>query len=90
MKRIAALPVVEYDELNTIFNYDDSMSYRPSDRGHGQAMNFTVGLDKSEDGTYLVDVPDYSGKYKPVDGMIEILESEYLKLSQKYEDSTAA
>lgn len=80
LAEIKALPTVEYDELNKVLNYDDSISRRPGS-SHGVVTSFCPGVVWKKN-FILVNVPVYSGKYKPPVGMVEILESEYTKLSK--------
>lgn len=82
LDKIKNLPVVEYSELNKLVTYKDEMSKRPSGKGNGTSINFCPEVHWKEK-FILIDIPDYSGKYKPPKDMIEILESEYQKLSKK-------
>jgi hypothetical protein len=82
LERIKNLPVVHYEELNELVDYKEELSHRPSGKGHGTAMNFCPATSWGK-GYVLIDIPVYNGKYKPVDGMIEILESEYNTLHEK-------
>lgn len=74
--RIKALPVVHYSALNNVLKYDDEISKRPNDRGNGTRFNLCPMVYWG-DKVHIIEVPVYSGKYQPVDGMIEILASEY-------------
>lgn len=82
LKQIDDLPTVGYDELNKLVGYKEEMSHRPAGNGRGGTkLNFypvVIWRDKY----IVVNVPDYSGKYKAKSDMIEILESEYNKLSK--------
>lgn len=77
LAEIDALPVVEYDDLNKILNFD----WRTSS---SRNISFHPGIHwgKKE---ILIDVSRHYTSYKPVKGMIEILESEYMKLVKKLE-----
>ena len=73
--KIAALPVVEKEEYNKVIGYEG-----------GWLSSY--GL-KSGNGYFLIEIPEDSD-YKPLEDMIEILESEYRKLKEeaiKYSES---
>lgn len=71
LARIEALPVVEYEELNEILKFDSHDS-------DSNKMSFHPGVyfEKKE---ILIDISRHYRRYKPVKGMIEILESEFLR-----------
>lgn len=73
LNKISALPVVEYDDLNKLVKFD------PFDR-EGRHINFHPGISWHKN-YVLISISDYYTRYKPVKDMIEILESEYNKLS---------
>lgn len=79
--RLENLPVLTYDDLNKLVGYSEEMSERPG-QGSGTVINWCpVVIFRDE--YILLNVPVYSGKYKPVKGMVEILESEYNALKEQ-------
>jgi hypothetical protein len=70
--KIAALPVIEYDEYNSIIGYEAGF--------FGLTFVRAFGLKKNEEeGCYVIDLSGVT-EYTPNKDMIEILESEYLQL----------
>lgn len=65
--KIAALPVVKHNEYNDVINFKDQFV--------GLKHIMAYGLKKTGD-TFLIEVSD-DAKYTPIEGMIEILASEY-------------
>lgn len=72
--KIANLPVVEYDAINDLLNYD----FNDSDTNR---LYFIPGLLFKKQCILLVFGEQYT-RYKPVKDMIEITHSEYLKLGK--------
>jgi len=72
---IDALPIVEYDELNNILNFN----WHASETRH---ISFHPGIywRKKE---ILISVSENYNNYKPVKGMIEILESEFIRKTKE-------
>ena len=66
-KKIADLPVIKYNEYNDVINFKDQFV--------GLTHIMSYGLKKVGD-IFLIDVSDQA-KYTPVEGMVEILSSEY-------------
>lgn len=66
-KKISELPTISYDEYNAVINFKDQFQ--------GLQHIMAYGLKKSGD-TFLIEVSDRAD-YTPVDGMVEILASEY-------------
>lgn len=82
LDRIEKLPVVEYSEYNSLVGYDKDMSSRPAS-GSAVRFNPAPALQYCVD-YFLINIPVHGDSvYEPVDGMIEILESEYNSLSKK-------
>jgi hypothetical protein len=75
---IEGLPTIDYDELNTIVNFEAPQTVS-SERGI--AWISTVGLTFGDD-EMLISVPT-GCKYTPPTDVVEILESEYDKLKKK-------
>lgn len=74
--KINALPVLEYSYLN------DLLDYKPLTHRTDNRVSFGPGIQWEKD-YVLLEFADYvAAKYKPVKDMIEILESEYVKLSK--------
>lgn len=79
-EKIKQLPVVEHDELNDLLGYDSNSSKTPYRTSFHPAFKYIK--DKE---LFLISVADYM-IYTPVDGMTEILSSEYNALSGKEEE----
>ncbi len=77
LEKIRALPIVEYDDLNKLLKYDPWKRKNADDR----RISFHPGF-ICRKGYFLISVASYV-KYKPLPGMVEILESEYEKLQTK-------
>lgn len=81
LDRIAALPKVEHEALNKILKFDP---WKHNDKAYNGDGSFKIqwypGI-QWKDEYVLLDVSEYM-VYKPVKDMIEILESEYEKLSK--------
>lgn len=77
LDKIAALPFVTNSEITDLLKYD----WRNTTKSAGNRISFCPGVIWKKK-LILIDVADYV-KYKPVAGMVEILESEYQKLSQR-------
>ncbi len=75
-KRIKELPIVEYDALNDPLNFDWH------DNDGSRKVSFHPGI-KWKNNYILIDVSKHYPRYKPQEGMIEILESEYNKLAEE-------
>lgn len=74
LSKISALPVVGYEELNDILDYDFH-------KHEGKRLSFHPAVIWKED-FILVSVAEYM-YYQPAKDMVEILESEYMKLSNQ-------
>lgn len=75
---INKLPVIEYDELNCIVNFEAPQTYSSE---NGLFWINTVGISFGSS-FILIDVPKEC-KYSPNPDIIEILESEYMELYNK-------
>ena len=73
-ERISNLPIVTYDEYNSIINF--LPTFGSSDNVDGIVHFKSYGLIITDD-CALIEIGNGSG-YIPIDGMIEIFESEYL------------
>ncbi len=73
-EKIKALPVVTYEEFNSVIGYESQWDGFTNYKSYGMAMH---------DDFALVQV---GGKYTPIEGMIEILESEFDELSEKIKE----
>jgi len=80
LARIDKLPVIDYNELNKLINYDGWNSDKFNERG-GRYVSMHPGISWHKDHV-LLDVAEYV-KYKPVKGMVEITVSEYNKIKDK-------
>ncbi|HQV53974.1 MAG TPA: hypothetical protein PLX17_00585 [Chitinophagaceae bacterium] len=79
-EKIQALPVVKFEELNSLVKFD----IQGATSGRGLAFVKSVACAWGK-GYVLIEVHE-NCKYTPVEGMIEILESEYKKLMDKIKD----
>jgi len=74
---IFSLPTMDKEEYESLFNLYDALV----EQGDGLGLFTSPGLKYNRDTkTFLLSVPNGVENFTPVDGMIEILESEYKKL----------
>lgn len=79
LDKIAALPVVENHELNSILKFNGNKSKEFTKTG-GRRVCFHPEVHFGK-GYFLIGIPEYID-YKPVKGMTEITTSQYHKLSK--------
>lgn len=75
LDKINALPILEYDALNDLVDFD----WRDCD---SRFISFNPGVYWQQK-VILIDISSEYSKYKPVEGMIEILDSEFQKIKNE-------
>ena len=78
--KINALPSIDYDELNKLVGFNSQFCTE----GRGIAHIKTVGIKWHK--SFVIIETSENSKYKPIEGVIEILGSEWEKLSKSIKD----